>query len=647
MSRGEFDLEELTGIGRKRANDLREAGYNTLGKIRQASVDELSSIHSISQRLADQMKEELGTTEEGNETRPPASRDQPTDAVGTGEFEHISEGNRKLLEISRRRDLLRRVDPVRLNPTLLPPCEIDILVVTDDLISFDEEDFGLQTFVEIILDPPGPYVRFNVTLAHRSTTSFAQSLQNHARVNRTIENFRFNDSGHFGTDMYDQVWLFGFRSSLAVDEEEHEEELRAISKFMDGGGGLFATGDHGALGKALSGDVPRARSMRLWDNSSGEVAMRDERRNDTNRLGRNMQSDFDDESDDVPQEIDPKMYRIWNGIWRISYPHPLLCGPDGAIRVMPDHPHEGECVEPSDTTKTDKFDGYTIEEYQPASGSGSKPLPEVISTSSVPAGNTADTKDPTDAQEFGGICAYDGHRADVGRVVTDATWHHFFNLNLVGRTNPSEPHKSKGFLYSSTGQDHLDDIKRYFRNIAVWLSREEQIDCMNNRTIWDLLHNGRVIEAVSTRPDVTFEMADARYVFDVGRHARDVLGNYASQCQSRRLAIDILEPHVSRELLERLDPWWDRIEEYRDAESVPWTNPDPILDLALGGALIGLREEFPEPDPEMRDEVEEVIDEVVAQGVRKALDMALESVDESVHRFNSLWDESAEPDSKG
>jgi len=647
MSGREFDLEELTGIGRERANDLREAGFNTLGKIRQASVEELSSIPSVSQRLASQMKEELGTAESGDGTPPAGSRDLSTEAVVTGEFEHISEENRKLLDISLRRDLLRRIDPVRLAPILLPPCEVDVLVVTDSTVSFDEQDFALQTFVETILDPPGPYVRFKVTLAHRGTTSFGQALQNHPRVDRTIENFRFNNSNHFGTEMYDQVWLFGYRSSPVVGQEVHQEELRALSEFMDGGGGLFATGDHGALGKGLSGDVPRARSMRLWDNSSGEVAMTDERRNDTNRLGRNMQSEFDDESDDVPQEIDPKMYRTWSGIWRISYPHPLLCGPDGPITVMPDHPHEGECIEPSNTSKTFNFNGYQNDEYPPATGSGPHPLPEIISTSRVPAGNVADTKDPTDAQEFGGICAYDGHRADVGRVVTDATWHHFFNLNLIGRTNPSQPHKSKGFLYSSTGQDHLDDIKRYFRNIAVWLSREEQIDCMNTRTIWDLLNHGRVIEAVSTQPDVTFEMADARYVFDVGRHARDVLGNYASQCQSRNLVIDIIEPHIDKELLDRLDPWRDRIEEHRDAESLPWTNPDPILDLALGGALIALREEFPDPDPEIRDEVEEVIDEVVARGVREALDMALESVDESVHRFDSLWDNSPEPASEG
>jgi hypothetical protein len=28
--------------------------------------------------------------------------------------------------------------------------------------------------------------------------------------------------------------------------------------------------------------------------------------------------------------------------------------------------------------------------------------------------------------------AYDGHRVDLGRSVTDPTWHHFFNINLWG-----------------------------------------------------------------------------------------------------------------------------------------------------------------------------------------------------------------------
>ena len=31
-----------------------------------------------------------------------------------------------------------------------------------------------------------------------------------------------------------------------------------------------------------------------------------------------------------------------------------------------------------------------------------------------------------------GQATYDGHRADVGRVVCDSTWHHFVNVNLTG-----------------------------------------------------------------------------------------------------------------------------------------------------------------------------------------------------------------------
>lgn len=542
--------------------------------------------------------------------------------------------NRTLMDLSLRREWLRRIDPIDLNPILLPPCEVDVLIVADGTISFDEQDFGLQAFVETLLQPPGPYVKFSITLAHRS--SFAQvssQLQNHSSVN-VITDFDFANASHFGTNKYDQVWLFGINAGGGPSDPE----LRAISEFMDGGGGLFATGDHGSLGKGLSSEVPRARSMRIWDNSSGEVGMTDTRRNDTNRAGTNMGSDFDDQSDDVPQPIEPKMYQTWQGIWQVSYPHPLLCGPDGVIRVMPDHPHEGECVVPSNTSQSYTFDGYTITEYPAASGVGGKPTPEVISRSSVPAGNTADSKDPTDAQDFGGIAAYDGHRANVGRVVTDATWHHFLNINLVGDNGNPSAAKRRGFLNSATGQDHLDDIKAYYRNIAVWISRPGQIRCFNRRTIWDLLWNHRVIEAVSTRPDVTFEMADARYVFDVGRHARDVLGNYASQCQAQQLAIDLVRPRLDEDLLHELDPWRPSLDPRERHEALPWTNPEPILDLALGGALVALREEFPEPDPEVREEAVEVFDDVVDRGVTAALEMARENRDKSLERSIGRWE---------
>lgn len=634
MSGYQFDLEELSGIGRERANDLRAAGFDTIAAIQRASVTELATVTGISERLAAQMKEELA--DEGEDRRRESMWDEEP-LSGTARFAHVSSENRHLASLISKREWLRRFRPGDLDHVLFRPCQVDVLLVADGILQFNTGDFGLQAFVETLLQPPGPYVRFNVTLAHRGFGQFSQILRDHSRVKRVISQFRFDDSTHFDPETFDQVWLFGFNSSAnASGPEPSNAELRVLTEFMDDGGGLFATGDHGSLGRTLCGKVPRARSMRIWEEAAGGVGMNDPRRNDTNRSGADASTDFDDQSDDVPQRIEPKMYQRRQGLWTVSFPHPLLCGPDGVIRVMPDHPHEGECVEPSNTSATVTFDGYTTTEYPDRVGTASRPLPEVIATSFVPAGNTADTKDPTDHQKFGSICAYDGHRAGVGRVVTDATWHHFVNINLVGDVGNPTPAKRTGFLHSAAGQDHLDEIKRYFRNIAVWLSPTPSIHCMNTRMVWDLLWHHRVVEAVSTRSDVSFDLADAEYVFDVGRHARDVLGKHASKCQSRRLGLDILAPHFEDWVVKALDPWSPRPDEAPDPDSIPWTTMEPVLDLAIGGALIALREEFPEPDPEIRDQAERAFDDVVADGVESALDMGLRTADESVEQFTKF-----------
>ncbi len=631
MSVNELDLEALSGIGRERADNLRSNGYESIDSITRASVEDLVTVPGISRRLAKKIRKEARDRvpdRSSESTRDELSRDGAAVAAA-GRFAHVSSENHHLLDLSLRRERLWRIDPGSLTPVLFPPCRVDVLIVADDFLHFNGSDFGLEAFVDTLLQTPGGYVDFHVTLAHRGSGLFSAALTSHPRVEQTITNFDFDDPNHFDTDMYDQVWLFGADDTGGLSEAE----LRAISEFMDNGGGMFATGDHGALGYALCSQIPRVRSMRHWDESSGEVAMGDERRNDTNRIGANLITEFDDQSDDIPQPVEPKMYRVWSGIWEVSYPHPILCGPNGAIRVMPDHPHEGECIEPSDTTQSDTFDGYTIIEYPAGSGGAPQPLPEVISTSNVPAGNTADTKLATDPQNFGGISAYDGHSADVGRVVTDATWHHFVNINLVGDLGNPDPVKSVGFLASAAGQDHLEEIKTYFRNIAIWISPASLISCMSRCWIWKLLWNHRVIEAVSTRSDVNFELADARYIFDVGRHARDVLGKNASQCQSLKLVIDILDPILSDEVIELINPW--RLSPRRP-DPIPWTNLEPTLDLALGGALIALREEFPEADPDVRDQAEEVFEEVVNRGAKRALEMGAESMEQSVEQFADL-----------
>jgi hypothetical protein len=562
----------------------------------------------------------------------------------------LSAENLKLLDLVRERDRLFTVDPTKLNPHLFRPCRVKVLLVTDDGLDFSVNGFGLRTFVETLLSIPGYHVKFDITLAHIDAQSGDQMMDPDPRIVNRIPQFKFDNAAHFGPNMYDQVWLFGIstfysRGAGYPTGRLSDGELAALTQFMNGGGGLFATGDHGSLGVCLSGAVPRARSMRMWgppgDDPASEVSMTRSRRNDTNRPGSSPGTQFGDQSDDVPQPIEPKLYHRRFGIFRFSYPHPLLCSPTGVIRVMPDHPHEGECVPPADPNQQITFVNPAVPEYPAAAGGGTRPLPEVISTSSVLAGNTADFKDPTEAQTFGGICAYDGHLAAIGRVVTDATWHHFVNINLVG--DPGEPigdPKRLGFLYSATGQAHLEQIKTYYRNLAVWLSRPSQIVCMQRRLKWGLLWTDRVMEAVMTRADMPVSKLDARILLDIGRHARDVLGRYVGACQARKLILYEIGPLVPKPWLDLLDPWLPVPPRgpVPEPDPVPWVDPELVLDIALGGALAALREKFPNPDPKRLEEAEKAMDEVSAHGAGVAIGLALQSYEATVGRYGELFE---------
>jgi hypothetical protein len=109
-------------------------------------------------------------------------------------------------------------------------CRVRILIVIDDPISGGfgpTGGFHLGQVLEILDTDPWWHVTFEVTRAHRQTSATAD-----------IENFRF-DAHDLST--YSQVWLFGIERT---DGALTPAELRALSQFMDGGGGVFATGDH-------------------------------------------------------------------------------------------------------------------------------------------------------------------------------------------------------------------------------------------------------------------------------------------------------------------------------------------------------------------------------------------------------------------
>lgn len=569
----------------------------------------------------------------------------------THSLSHLSPSNRRLLE-----ERWRAIDLAKLEPSILwRRCTIRLLIVTDRLSFSPTDDFGLGTFVKVLLDTP-LWGRVRISLANIGPFNAFHadpSLASEARIAARTDNFRFDNASHFDPAQFDAVFLFGIsavytggaRTGATLDDSE----IAVLNAFQNGGGGLFATGDHGKLGFALCSKVARARDMRYWDSSpptadprdpNDQVSMQGERRNDTNvfNAGSNV---FDDQSDDVPQTITPHFYSRSSGIFRYRYPHPLLCGPNGAIRVMPDHPHEGQCKTPASLDETVSVSGPDTPEYPAATAGGPRPTPEIISWNSVAAGRVSGNKEPTLSQSFAGIAAYDGHRAGVGRVVTDATWHHFVNVNLVGIDGVELPNPfATGFLASAAGQAAFEEIKVYFRNLMKWLSRPATISCLRSSILVSLVLKDRVLEAVLTAQGIGLDRLSPKVLSIIGAHARDVLGRYAGQCQSREIIIDLIAVEWHR----FVDPWIPidpdppGPDPFRDDfDALPLVDFGPMLDAALGGALVAISNEFLDEDPKRLAKIEsDRVFEVARKGASIAVDKSREALERALTEARSV-----------
>lgn len=226
------------------------------------------------------------------------------------------------------------------------PCVVNVLVVTDGGLNFTIRGFGLSEFLlsfNKLEQESLTNIRYKVTIAHRNQNFSAPSPDpnlanpNPIIVNR-ISNFKFDTSVNLND--FDQVWLFGMDSVTNISSAENIK----IEQYMNDGGGLFATGDHGSLGSAMCSQITRVKDMRHWtDFGTNEVGMNQPRRNDTNRpgAGQTLSNQFNNQSDDIPQNIAVRTFGS-------GHPHSLLSispskRASGIIDVMPDHPHEGEC----------------------------------------------------------------------------------------------------------------------------------------------------------------------------------------------------------------------------------------------------------------------------------------------------------------
>jgi hypothetical protein len=369
---------------------------------------------------------------------------------------------------------------------------VRILVVVDTEISLSPgaTAFGIERVIRLMRESTVGCMHFHVDVGLRNSASFSV-VAAPTGTNAKYLGFRFDSSLPDGTrviDHYDEVWCFAFKphagfvhptndaditagSALAASDAE----LAALTTWMNNKGGVFATGDHDFVGASMCSRIPRVGTMRAWTNAQGVPPIDGPLRIDTNRPANAAEIagteliEFGRQGDAVPQPIYwvPWMWFIHHPFHVHRRPHPVLCHPTlGPINVMPDHPHEGAVFDhvaqpdiglaPITLTNSYDFGGGVSGAEYPTVGAV-QPLPMVIANGRTLADPPLiHEKGDSAAKRFAMISVYDGHRANVGRVATDSTWHHWMNINIT--------------QLEAAGGDNWEKIKRYYLNLAVWLA---------------------------------------------------------------------------------------------------------------------------------------------------------------------------------
>ena len=360
---------------------------------------------------------------------------------------------------------------------------VDILIVVDTEISTAPvNSFGIASVIDLLRNATVGCMKFRVDIALRSDEPFSV-VANPTPTQPKYRGFRFNSAsgGVAVVDKYEQIWCFGFKPSNSGSSSDAEidmafalpasnPELNKLDQWMkDRKGGLFGTGDHHFLGASMCRKIPRLGTMRRWTNADGVPPQFGPNRIDTLRPpppAANFQVGGPNELENTAHQgdltVQPIRWVTWKSVYwalglRKKRPHPVLCHPTlGPINVMPDHAHEGWCVPNPNLGANKKFKSEP--EYPNATDGGPKPAPEIIAYGSN-LGSDAwnfDKGSQPERNNIPMIAVYDGHRASVGRVATDTTWHHWMDVNINA--------------IRAANNDDWKKISRYFINLAVWLN---------------------------------------------------------------------------------------------------------------------------------------------------------------------------------
>jgi hypothetical protein len=417
-----------------------------------------------------------------------------------------------------------------------PPPLLRILVVIDGRIELHKEPdlFGLGYALDALTQMPS-IAHVVVGLATREA-----SISDFSRGGREVlyTAFKFTQEG-FNLDHWDQVWLFADRPNvedggpsdtdarIPGPYELTDQEVLRLVEWMDRGGGVFAVGDHSILGASLCHRIPRVRTMRRWTHADGVPENSGPSRNQTEQPSTEAFPERDLNLQPVELAYIQTMNHLPFGV--MHRPHALMCTKYGPIQRFPDHMHEGEVV-PEDEVQLDRgldIPGYDKPEYPDAvptflpfgsAGIGTiawRPRPQVIAygrtTNPLVVGGPPESEVNAlyrlvslGYKRFGLVSVYDGARANVGRVVCDSTWHHWFSYNLAG--------------IAAAGNVDFGKMTSYYRNIALWLASPEKRAEIALSAVWLML------------TELPMAFAGRRTVWKMGERATELLNEWVSPC---------------------------------------------------------------------------------------------------------------------
>jgi hypothetical protein len=291
-----------------------------------------------------------------------------------------------------------------------------LLLVCDGLLQFDNSLFGLNDLSSELSEISE--FGANVCVTCRGPT----------------DALLFNDLVGNNDLNYEQVWIFAQRGAEPAAPLLAAPDVAALTEFMNLGGGVFITGDHGGLGRCIGSSVTRIRQMRRWDaiNSPAEG---------NGRIVTSMpytETPELDEIDAIIKPIFPEFVRPNASIHKLTFHRA-----NRVLRWLPDHRHEGnlEFCDRSD------FGEHALAVSTVAWAMAWNQMPGVNGAMHSPR------KVPV-------INCFDPDLAPGttwGPIVVDSTFHHFLNGNI-------EP------LRCNPNREYFDHWRSYLVNLINFLT---------------------------------------------------------------------------------------------------------------------------------------------------------------------------------